>query len=200
MESGSSERPSHRRPRVSEKKRTSAEKMKGEGEEVMSSPQLTDDETTHHPSSMANPAPVASRVSSRRPAVADIVTESFKPSTAKSRPTVRKVPAPEVNPVIIHVARVNLVPTTIENDLGRGRPRRLEVDMTGVTLQQQLEFLVEDLGFQTLFEETGMRCFANSPSIRSSLKALRSPTAEWARRKIEYLYIRQKKHRGHEMT
>ena len=67
------------------------------------------------------------------------------------------------------------------------------VDMSGVTLEHQLTFLVEEIGFDMLFQETGMRCFANSPSLKSSLKALRHPNSEWARRKIEFLFIQQAK-------
>lgn len=72
-------------------------------------------------------------------------------------------------------------------------PRRVE--LTGVTLQNQLELLVQRVGFEELHAETGMRCFTNKPSVASSLKALRTPSAEWARKRIEFLYIREMKNK-----
>ncbi|AWA31444.1 transporter [Flavobacterium magnum] len=58
----------------------------------------------------------------------------------------------------------------------------------GVTLQKILETLVAFYGFDTLGELVPIKCFNIDPSIRSSLTFLRK--TEWARRKVEALYIR----------
>ena len=71
------------------------------------------------------------------------------------------------------------------------KEKKVHVELTGVKLQDQLEFLVERIGFPALFEFTEMRCFENKPTIKSSLKALRNASSEWARKKIEYLYIQE---------
>lgn len=63
------------------------------------------------------------------------------------------------------------------------------VSTDGVTLQAMLTYLVERRGFEGLFTLTNLRCFANRPTLSSSMKALRQDSMEWARRKIEYLYI-----------
>ena len=58
----------------------------------------------------------------------------------------------------------------------------------GVTLQKILEELVAFYGFDTLGELINIRCFNENPSIKSSLTFLRK--TDWARKKIEELYIR----------
>lgn len=58
----------------------------------------------------------------------------------------------------------------------------------GITLQKILEQLVDYYGFETLSEHIRIRCFTDNPSIKSSLTFLRK--TEWARKKIEELYIR----------
>jgi len=58
----------------------------------------------------------------------------------------------------------------------------------GVTLQKILEELVAFYGFDTLGELIKIRCFNENPSIKSSLTFLRK--TDWARKKIEELYIR----------
>lgn len=58
----------------------------------------------------------------------------------------------------------------------------------GVTLQKILEDLVDYYGFDTLSEFVKIKCFTDNPSIKSSLTFLRK--TDWARTKVENLYIR----------
>ena len=56
----------------------------------------------------------------------------------------------------------------------------------GVTLQVIVERLVERYGWDELSERIRIRCFANDPSVKSTLKFLRK--TPWAREKVEGLY------------
>jgi uncharacterized protein (DUF2132 family) len=58
----------------------------------------------------------------------------------------------------------------------------------GVRLIDVLEFLQKKYGWKKLGEKIPIRCFTHDPSINSSLKFLRK--TDWARRKVEALYIR----------
>ncbi|CAN5328658.1 VF530 family protein [soil metagenome] len=58
----------------------------------------------------------------------------------------------------------------------------------GVTLQMMLEHLVATYGWDGLARQIDIRCFANDPSIKSSLTFLRK--TPWARTKVEALYLR----------
>lgn len=58
----------------------------------------------------------------------------------------------------------------------------------GVTLKKILEDLVAYYGFDTLGELINIKCFNDNPSIKSSLTFLRK--TDWARKKVEELYIR----------
>ena len=57
----------------------------------------------------------------------------------------------------------------------------------GVKLQDILEFLLENYGWQYLGQQIDVRCFNYDPSIKSSLKFLRK--TPWARTKVEELYL-----------
>tara|TARA_B100000768_G_scaffold149495_1_gene143865 strand:- start:310 stop:549 length:240 start_codon:yes stop_codon:yes gene_type:complete len=57
----------------------------------------------------------------------------------------------------------------------------------GIRLIDILEFLVEEYGWEELGCEININCFANNPSINSSLKFLRK--TQWARYKVEALYL-----------
>jgi len=57
----------------------------------------------------------------------------------------------------------------------------------GISLQKILEQLVEQYWFDELDSRLKMNCFANNPSIKSSLKFLRQ--TQWARKKVEELYV-----------
>ncbi len=58
----------------------------------------------------------------------------------------------------------------------------------GITLQKIVEQLVDFYGFDTLGELIKIKCFTDNPTIKSSLTFLRK--TEWARKKVEELYIR----------
>ena len=59
----------------------------------------------------------------------------------------------------------------------------------GVTLERIVTELVERYGWTELGKLIDIRCFNSDPSIASSLKFLRR--TEWARRKVEALYLRR---------
>lgn len=69
------------------------------------------------------------------------------------------------------------------------------VDLNNVTLEEILTHLVDSMGWEGLYQQTSLRCFANDPSLKSSLKALRSPSLLWARKKVEHLYFQSMKRR-----
>ena len=64
----------------------------------------------------------------------------------------------------------------------------------GVKLADMLDHLVEKYGWEELGLRINIRCFQSDPSIKSSLKFLR--TTQWARDKVERLYLRSIRHRG----
>ncbi len=61
----------------------------------------------------------------------------------------------------------------------------------GITLEKLLTELVQHYGWGQLGQMINIRCFQSDPSIKSSLKFLRK--TEWARTKVEQLYIDLKK-------
>ena len=74
-------------------------------------------------------------------------------------------------------------------------PNTLSEDfLHGVTLEMILKELVEQYGWEVLRREIAIRCFANNPTINSSLKFLRR--TPWAREKVEALYICSRMNRG----
>lgn len=78
----------------------------------------------------------------------------------------------------------------------RNSPSRVRVSTEGVTVESMLHFLVEHLGFSVLHEKTNLKCFGHNPSVASSLKVLRQEGMEWARRKLEHLYIEERRKQG----
>ena len=58
----------------------------------------------------------------------------------------------------------------------------------GKTLEAILIFLQERYGWEELGYRIRINCFNDNPSIKSSLTFLRK--TEWARKKVEELYIR----------
>lgn len=58
----------------------------------------------------------------------------------------------------------------------------------GLTLEKILVRLVEHYQWEGLYERIRVNCFNNDPSVKSSLKFLRK--TQWARDKVEALYIR----------
>jgi len=57
----------------------------------------------------------------------------------------------------------------------------------GITLEQILNHLVATYGWEEMNERVRINCFFENPSIKSSLKFLR--TTPWARKKVEDLYL-----------
>jgi uncharacterized protein (DUF2132 family) len=58
----------------------------------------------------------------------------------------------------------------------------------GITLQKIVEQLEVIYGFENLGERINIKCFKENPSVMSSLTFLRK--TEWARKKVEQLYIK----------
>ena len=59
----------------------------------------------------------------------------------------------------------------------------------GVTLKMILEELVDYYGWDELADLIHIDCFYSNPSIKSSLNFLRKQKFEWARNKVERLYL-----------
>jgi uncharacterized protein (DUF2132 family) len=57
----------------------------------------------------------------------------------------------------------------------------------GITLEQMVSELQDYYGWDLLGKEINIRCFNENPSISSSLKFLRK--TDWARKKVEHLYL-----------
>ena len=57
----------------------------------------------------------------------------------------------------------------------------------GYTLETIVIRLVEEYGWDELADRIRIRCFANDPSVKSTLKFLRK--TPWARNKVERLFI-----------
>jgi uncharacterized protein (DUF2132 family) len=58
----------------------------------------------------------------------------------------------------------------------------------GKTLESILTYLVDLYGWDKLSSSIRINCFTDNPSINSSLKFLRK--TDWARKKVEELYIK----------
>jgi uncharacterized protein (DUF2132 family) len=57
----------------------------------------------------------------------------------------------------------------------------------GITLEQIMNLLVADYGWEKLGKYIKIRCFTSNPSVQSSLTFLRK--TPWAREKVEKLYL-----------
>ncbi len=73
-------------------------------------------------------------------------------------------------------------------------PQQPNNPLHGVTLKAILEDLVERRGWSDLATRIRIRCFSTDPSIKSSLAFLRK--TEWARKKVEELYLSDRRDRG----
>jgi uncharacterized protein (DUF2132 family) len=73
----------------------------------------------------------------------------------------------------------------------KNSPEQSRDPLHGITLEQLLTELVEDLGWEKLGQKIPVRCFTSDPSIASSLKFLRK--TPWARARVENLYLFQKR-------
>lgn len=57
----------------------------------------------------------------------------------------------------------------------------------GITLENLVVQLVEHYGWEELARRIPVNCFSNDPSLKSSLRFLR--TTPWARERVERLYL-----------
>jgi len=69
--------------------------------------------------------------------------------------------------------------------------KRKQDPLHGITLEMILNELVTDLGWEEMGSYIKIKCFNENPSIKSSLTFLRR--TEWARKKVERLYLWQKR-------
>jgi len=69
--------------------------------------------------------------------------------------------------------------------------QRANDPLHGITLEMMLTHLVEHYGWEEMGRLIRIRCFSYDPSIKSSLTFLRR--TPWARKKVENLYLRQKR-------
>ena len=67
-------------------------------------------------------------------------------------------------------------------------PGRSNNPLHGITLEMILTRLVDHYGWDKLGSMIVINCFNKNPSIKSSLTFLRR--TEWARKKVEALYLR----------
>jgi uncharacterized protein (DUF2132 family) len=58
----------------------------------------------------------------------------------------------------------------------------------GKTLESIISYLYDFYGWENLASLIRINCFAENPSLNSSLKFLRK--TDWARKKVEELYIK----------
>jgi len=68
----------------------------------------------------------------------------------------------------------------------RMRDQQPNNPLHGITLEMMLNRLVDIYGWEELSDRSRIRCFANDPSVKSSLSFLRK--TPWARAKVEALY------------
>lgn len=102
---------------------------------------------------------------------------------------IMKLPShPKNHPADTHLSEAKKGPTTADH-----RAKTGYVDLNGVTLKSMVQYLVEILGYEKMFMDTNLRCFTVKPTLTSSLKALRKPDMDWARMRVESLYIQTKK-------
>ena len=64
--------------------------------------------------------------------------------------------------------------------------------MHGIKLEDIINYLVNNYGWEELGRKINIKCFNIDPSIKSSLKFLRK--MPWARKKVEELYLKTKNH------
>lgn len=131
----------------------------------------------------------------------DIHQDKVAPPTVnKARNEVAPIQSQESTPKVGSNLKKRQTTISIESKLNNLiESRRESSSLTsgktaeGVTLKAMLEYLVEKLGYPKLFDATKLKCFALKPSITSSLKVLRQPEMEWAKKKVEELYVKNKK-------
>jgi uncharacterized protein (DUF2132 family) len=75
-----------------------------------------------------------------------------------------------------------------ENEKSKKTQEQPNNPLHGVKLAEILDYLHEKYGWDELGFKTNIHVFENNPTIKSSLKFLR--TTPWARDKVERLYLR----------
>ena len=71
--------------------------------------------------------------------------------------------------------------------MGEATQEQLNNPLHGVKLQDILEYLEANLGWEEMGEATGINAFMHRPTLKSSLRFLRK--TDWARTKVEELYL-----------
>jgi uncharacterized protein (DUF2132 family) len=66
-------------------------------------------------------------------------------------------------------------------------PAQSNNPLHGITLEQMLNEMVEELGWERMGHRVRIACFTSNPSVSSSLKFLRR--TPWARTKVEAMYL-----------
>jgi uncharacterized protein (DUF2132 family) len=79
-----------------------------------------------------------------------------------------------------------MIYNTEMQDIKKLKPRKNKYPAEGITLEMMVIKLVEVYGWERLGQKIFIRCFNENPSIKSSLKFLR--TTPWAREQVEDLY------------
>lgn len=74
----------------------------------------------------------------------------------------------------------------MQDDTKKPKPRKNKYPAEGITLEMMINALVEVYGWERLGEKISIRCFTHDPSVKSSLKFLR--TTPWAREEVEKLF------------
>lgn len=72
--------------------------------------------------------------------------------------------------------------------MGKATEEQLNNPLHGVKLIDILNYLTETIGWEEMAKEVPINCFKSRPTIKSSLRFLRK--TEWARRKVEALYLK----------
>lgn len=80
------------------------------------------------------------------------------------------------------------------NEENKEKSGQINNPLHGVRLIDMLEYLVNYYGWNSLGAKININSFNNNPSLNSSLKFLRK--TDWARKKVEDLYIRTKEREG----
>jgi uncharacterized protein (DUF2132 family) len=68
------------------------------------------------------------------------------------------------------------------------KEEQLNNPLHGKTLEMIINHLVAFYGWEQLGYHINIKCFTHDPSVKSSLKFLR--TTPWARKKVEDLYLK----------
>lgn len=68
------------------------------------------------------------------------------------------------------------------------KPSQPNNPLHGIKLADILALLIDQIGWEAMAQEVKIRCFANNPTLKSSLNFLRK--TPWARTEVEALYLK----------